>query len=219
MSYGIDDLIGSGVDFAFSKAAGEDAQQFAKHMYKHRFQYAVEDLRKAGLNPVLAASSGLGGGSSPTSSWSANTSTKLGEAALRKANVRTLGSAYDKNKADERLANSARARTDQEEEGKRIENEMAQGVLDLFKANPEYWRTQALKMISPETPWQAGAMVGMAAGATPGSLVDDANSAVKDPHNKPEEIKALENWIKHMPSDVLYRLNTFLKGLMKEKNK
>lgn len=42
------------------------AQRFAKKMYQHRYQYSMEDMRKAGLNPILVASGGLAG-SSPAS--------------------------------------------------------------------------------------------------------------------------------------------------------
>ena len=34
------------------------AYRRAKEMYQHRYQWAVDDLRKAGLNPVLAATGG-----------------------------------------------------------------------------------------------------------------------------------------------------------------
>lgn len=34
----------------------------AKEMYQHRYQWAVDDLRKAGLNPVLAATGGVSTG-------------------------------------------------------------------------------------------------------------------------------------------------------------
>ena len=34
------------------------AYRRAKEMYQHRYQWAVDDMRKAGLNPVLAATGG-----------------------------------------------------------------------------------------------------------------------------------------------------------------
>lgn len=47
---------------AMSKWLQEDAQDFAKQMYTHRYQYTMKDMRKAGLNPILAYSQGVGGG-------------------------------------------------------------------------------------------------------------------------------------------------------------
>lgn len=41
----------------------ERANAMEQHNYKHRYQWAVDDMRKAGLNPILAATQGLGGGS------------------------------------------------------------------------------------------------------------------------------------------------------------
>jgi hypothetical protein len=38
------------------------AYRRAKDMYQHRYQWAVDDMRKAGLNPVLAASGGVSTG-------------------------------------------------------------------------------------------------------------------------------------------------------------
>lgn len=51
---------------ANNMAASESGRGRAwqKDMYKHRYQYTVKDMRKAGLNPILAAQ--FGGGSSPS---------------------------------------------------------------------------------------------------------------------------------------------------------
>ena len=59
--FGLSDLFGLGGD-AISAAAmaeeGKKNRQFQERMYKHRHQYATEDMRKAGINPILAAASG-----------------------------------------------------------------------------------------------------------------------------------------------------------------
>jgi len=46
-----------------NKASAEEAQRnrrFQRKMYKHRYQYTVEDMRRAGLNPALAYQQGGG---------------------------------------------------------------------------------------------------------------------------------------------------------------
>lgn len=47
-----------------NKASGDEAAKnraFQRRMYKHRYQFTVEDMRKAGLNPALAYQQGGGG--------------------------------------------------------------------------------------------------------------------------------------------------------------
>lgn len=50
-----------------NKKAARTAYKRAKHMYRRRYQWTVRDMRKAGLNPILAAQGGLGGGGSTAS--------------------------------------------------------------------------------------------------------------------------------------------------------
>lgn len=46
----------------FSAKATKRAYKYQKRVYKKRYQWTVSDLRKAGLNPILAVRGGLGGG-------------------------------------------------------------------------------------------------------------------------------------------------------------
>lgn len=67
-------LTGGALDFGSSAYAINQSRQ----NFKHRYQWTMEDMRKAGLNPMLAAS--MGGGQPPPVQ-----DPKLGQAALSSA--------------------------------------------------------------------------------------------------------------------------------------
>lgn len=50
-------LLGYGLNHASTKYTAK----LEADMYKHRYQWAVDDMRAAGLNPILAATSGISG--------------------------------------------------------------------------------------------------------------------------------------------------------------
>lgn len=50
--------IGAGIGAAGSIFAGSQSASAAERNYKHRYQWQVKDLQKAGLNPMLAVSQG-----------------------------------------------------------------------------------------------------------------------------------------------------------------
>lgn len=58
----------------WAKRENELAREFSEKMYKHRYQYTMDDLRQAGLNPILAAGGtpGTPGGYSMTGGQQAN---------------------------------------------------------------------------------------------------------------------------------------------------
>lgn len=61
--------IGSAIgQAAFNARQAKKNRKFQKHMYRNRYRYTVEDMKAAGINPILAAGSGLGGGGSPSGS-------------------------------------------------------------------------------------------------------------------------------------------------------
>lgn len=45
-----------------AKAESERMREFSRSMYEHRYQWQMEDMRKAGLNPILAYKTGAPGG-------------------------------------------------------------------------------------------------------------------------------------------------------------
>jgi hypothetical protein len=56
------DVIGTGINTAASSYLMGNQFEYNKQMYQNRYQWTVDDLRKAGLNPILAAG-GLSGSS------------------------------------------------------------------------------------------------------------------------------------------------------------
>lgn len=63
-------VLGSVVQNHYNSANAAQANAWNVENYKHRYQWAVEDMRKAGLNPILAATNGIGGSISGASAAS-----------------------------------------------------------------------------------------------------------------------------------------------------
>ncbi|AYP28716.1 MAG: minor capsid protein [Microviridae sp.] len=108
-----------------NKASANEAarnRQFQKRMYRHRYQYTVQDMQKAGLNPALAYQQGAG--SAPSGS-SASQDNPIGDAvgkgvssalavSLQKKQMESLDAGIAKTRADTELsqANAANVRAD-----------------------------------------------------------------------------------------------------------
>ena len=111
-------LLGSAVQNHYNSANAAQANAWNVENYKHRYQWAVEDMRNAGLNPILAATNGIGGSISGASAASVGmsdigstmNSAKAASAAERQAkNAENLSvSQIEKNVAE---ANSVRQST------------------------------------------------------------------------------------------------------------
>lgn len=63
-------VLGSAVQNHYNSANAAQANEWNIENYRHRYQWAVEDMRKAGLNPILAATNGIGGSISGASAAS-----------------------------------------------------------------------------------------------------------------------------------------------------
>jgi hypothetical protein len=111
-------VLGSAVQNHYNSANAAQANAWNVENYKHRYQWAVDDMRAAGLNPILAATNGIGGSISGASAASVGmsdigstmNSARSASAAERQAkNAEHLaGSQIDKNNAE---ADSTRQRT------------------------------------------------------------------------------------------------------------
>jgi len=111
-------VFGSAVQNHYNSANAAQANQWNVENYQHRYQWAVEDMRRAGLNPILAATNGIGGSISGASAASVGmsdigstmNSARAASAAERQAkSAENLSiSQIDKNAAE---ADSLRQRT------------------------------------------------------------------------------------------------------------
>lgn len=61
---GLSSLGGGLLQGSQGQASARAQMAFQERMYRHRYRYTMQDLRKAGLNPILAAE--VGGGSAPS---------------------------------------------------------------------------------------------------------------------------------------------------------
>lgn len=59
----IGSLGSSAAQYGFGRKALNDQAAINEHMYRHRYQWTMDDMRNAGLNPILAAKGGLVGSS------------------------------------------------------------------------------------------------------------------------------------------------------------
>ena len=69
---GVSSIIGGALSNSAARHAATVANQRNIYNYQHRYQWAMEDMQKAGLNPILAATQGIGGSVNGASALSAN---------------------------------------------------------------------------------------------------------------------------------------------------
>lgn len=99
---GVSAMLGAKMD----KRGQKRAMRFAREVGQNKIQWAVADLKKAGLNPILAAGGGVSGGagpnigapkaSTPGASWG-QTAQGISKLQLEKNNLRALGRQLDEN--------------------------------------------------------------------------------------------------------------------------
>lgn len=108
-------VLGSAVQNHYNSSNAAQANAWNVENYKHRYQWAVEDMRSAGLNPILAATNGIGGSISGASAASVGMS--------------DIGSTM----------NSARSASAAERQAKNVEH-LASSQIDRNVAEADYFR-------------------------------------------------------------------------------
>lgn len=116
---GVSSLIGGALSNSAARHAATVANQRNIYNYQHRYQWAVDDMQKAGLNPILAATQGIGGSINGASALSANYN--LGEGVTAGMSAQAAGSSA---KAANRQAGIAEKMSDEQ-----IKNLAAQTIL------------------------------------------------------------------------------------------
>ena len=56
-----DKFVGGAIDYYYNRKNMDYQAKIQEHQYRHRYQWATEDMKNAGLNPILAATSGIAG--------------------------------------------------------------------------------------------------------------------------------------------------------------
>lgn len=69
---GVSSIIGGALSNSAARHAATVANQRNVYNYQHRYQWAMQDMQNAGLNPMLAATQGIGGSVNGASALSAN---------------------------------------------------------------------------------------------------------------------------------------------------
>lgn len=108
-------VLGSAVQNHYNSANAAQANAWNVENYKHRYQWAVDDMRQAGLNPILAATNGIGG--------------SIAGASAASVGMSDIGSTM----------NSARSASAAERQAKNVEH-LSSSQIDRNVAEADYYR-------------------------------------------------------------------------------
>lgn len=111
-------VLGSAVQNHYNSANAAQANAWNVENYKHRYQWAVDDMRQAGLNPILAATNGIGG--------------SIAGASAASVGMSDIGSTM----------NSAKAASAAERQAKNVEH-LAASQIDRNFSEANYFRQNA----------------------------------------------------------------------------
>lgn len=159
---GVSSIIGGMLSNSAARHAATVANERNIYNYQHRYQWAMEDMQKAGLNPMLAATQGIGGsingasalsasynvGEGVTAGMSAQAAGNSAQAAKKHADTasRIADGTIQKLLSDVQLNIASAKNLEAEAAGKDLANKLArdtyQDNLALFKQNLENAKKQ-----------------------------------------------------------------------------
>lgn len=133
----IGDMANSALNYYLTKDLQDESQDWQRYVMQNQKQWQVEDLKKAGLNPVLATGLGVSAPSSPTPSFTGATSQGMREAlaSIRKRESQLGDQQLEKLKAETKAAEAV------------ARSASAQALKDEVSADVEtgFWRNKTRK--------------------------------------------------------------------------
>lgn len=135
---GVSSIISGALSNSAARHSATVANQRNVYNYQHRYQWAMEDMQKAGLNPMLAATQGIGGSINGASALSANYN--IGEGVTAGMSAQAAGNSA---KAANRQAATAEKMSDEQ-----IKNLAAQTILANSSAKKYDAETYGISLAS-----------------------------------------------------------------------
>ena len=135
---GISSIIGGALSNSADRHAATVSNQRNQYNYQHRYQWSMDDMQKAGLNPMLAATQGIGGSVNGASALAS--SYNVGEGVTAGMSASAAGSSA---KAANRQASIAEKMSDEQ-----IKNLAAQTILASSSAKKFDAETYGISLAS-----------------------------------------------------------------------
>lgn len=207
---GLSDLLGGGLNAVYSAGSAKkqyeynlalqkQAQKHQINMYKHQNQWRVEDLRAAGLNPILATHAASSMPSASANSVSMPHSANFDFKDTSKAIARALFKRGQKeNELLDAQINSAKAAADKDLllASKYASETMSEDADRAFKYSPEVKELQKRKLYNEGTKnlWQAygdvDSRIGLLTGFNPHSAMSNSLHGKVTPVKKNNSTKS-----------------------------
>lgn len=181
-------LLGGVAQGGISAASAAQQQAAQREAYKNRYQWTLEDMRKAGLNPVLAAQHGAGN----VGPMAQMDSSGIASAVQAASQMAVQRSQADLNSATAREATASA--------------EIAEKTRDAMNRNPNLYETRAETQagINPSSP--VGAVRGLAERSGIMSPASSAQAVTEGIYNRfiKKPWKTPNNWRKDVNLDSYY---------------